>query len=44
MQAEYDLFTMKFRKNSYAAKLKATVTPVEIENDILEAFRTKGND
>lgn len=35
---------MKFRKNPYAAKLKAAVMPMEIENDILEAFRTKGND
>lgn len=44
MKAEYDLSKMKSRKNPYATQLKSTVTPVEIENDILEAFRIKGND
>lgn len=38
MKAEYDLSTMKPRKNPYAAKLKKTVT-IRLSEDVIGYFK-----
>ena len=39
MKKEYDLSKMKARKNSYASKLKKTVT-MRISEDVIRYFKT----
>ena len=39
MKKEYDLSKMKSRKNSYASKLKKTVT-MRISEDVIRYFKT----
>ena len=39
MKNEYDLSKMKARKNSYASKLKKTVT-MQISEDVIRYFKT----
>jgi uncharacterized protein (DUF4415 family) len=38
MKKEYDLSKMKFRKNSYASKLKKPVT-IRLSEDVIEYFK-----
>jgi hypothetical protein len=38
MKKEYDLFTMKSRKNLYAAKLKKPVT-IRLSDEVLSYFK-----
>ena len=38
MKSEYDLSTMKFRKNPYVAKLKKSVT-MRLSEDVIDYFK-----
>ena len=43
MKKEYDLSTMKARKNPYAAKLKKPVT-LRLSDDVLNYFKAMANE
>jgi uncharacterized protein (DUF4415 family) len=43
MKAEYDLATMKSRKNPYAAKLKKPVT-MRLGEDVIQYFKAMAED
>jgi uncharacterized protein (DUF4415 family) len=43
MKEEYDLSTMKSRKNPYASKLKKSVT-MRLSEDVVSYFKTMANE
>ena len=43
MKAEYDLSKMKSRKNTYASKLKKSVT-MRLSEDVIEYYKEMGKE